>query len=981
LTLGGPLEREKGKGRRLDWGEEVQDSLVRLLAALTRHGHAPPIPILAHTLTSLLDISLPSTTSLALRLRALSVLDVLVDSFLSPVKGLLAQCLPGTVSGLCKIVAAPSRIQTERFPILVSTLGLLAKVIVRVVADDECADLLGPQIGRLEDLASTPNPPAQGDKRAWLSATTSQLHLALVSIVPFVRDHPHPSVRLALVQLSATLLLRCCRTLDSSNDDLLVELLLASRDDWPDVAKPAQQALSQVQSLQPVQSQRILDILGRALAGLPQTILSKGDDDTRMRHACILVLAATESLPRSTLSAGGVGVAATGVERWSSALLAALEMKRPHLDDGMSGGSATTARAWMAAPAVEGGHEGDGPVSFPVPLFERIPSAESVRWVQRALAALGERAAGPLIDVFLGMARSASKTPARRASALWAVAELLDGAGAGTLDRRRTRGIVKVLVTFENEEEEEEGEMDLSGGGVEAEAADSQVEEGRIVLSERIRGNAELTTLIDSYRPGTTESSRVALARRHRADRLLVACMVLRVLGGCAAQLDSAFRSELLETLYLVLARLGPSEHSLVQAHARAALYAVAYHAGYASPTNLLVDNVDYVVNAVSRRLTPARLDPRAPGVLVAMVRLVGSEILPVVKDVVDEVVDALDAFHGYDVLASGLLAVLDALMRVLAEEAKEAPVPADESDSETSATAKRFGDPRPDPDRDLGQFEQWFAHRHDPHPDDYADAEEDVQSKRSEGEEEETPAAPPSDKPPPQTRAQAVSEQVLGKTFYFLTHPSAFLRARVLALISSAVPLLRPRELLPLIHRAWPFVVERLGDPEPFVGLEAARLVETFVGRAGDFVASRVLDDAWPRMRRLLDRREASARTGALAVSSPFTAFHRTARAVLAAMASVARKVPLKDPVAFELAIRFRRFLDCRLDGKLQEAAGDALEALAGVNADLVWLVLVAPDADSGPLLLPRSAREDEEVGQVYVESNARRILERLDG
>ena len=104
-------------------------------------------------------------------------------------------------------------------------------------------------------------------------------------------------------------------------------------------------------------------------------------------------------------------------------------------------------------------------------------------------------------------------------------------------------------------------------------------------------------------------------------------------------------------------------------------------------------------------------------------------------------------------------------------------------------------------------------------------------------------------------SRPQSTASAILSKASYFLAHSSPFLRARVLALLATAVPLLRTQTslLLPSIHRSWPLILNRLADRSPPVVLEAAALIQSLAEHVGSFMSRRILDDVWPRFRKIL--------------------------------------------------------------------------------------------------------------------------------
>jgi hypothetical protein len=155
---------------------------------------------------------------------------------------------------------------------------------------------------------------------------------------------------------------------------------------------------------------------------------------------------------------------------------------------------------------------------------------------------------------------------------------------------------------------------------------------------------------------------------------------------------------------------------------------------------------------------------------------------------------------------------------------------------------------------------------------------------------------------------------------------------------------------LLPSIHQAWPFVLNRLGDPESFVVSAAAGLVESLAASVGDFMYRRVWDDIWPRFRTLLakldagDKSSALARrgfVGAIGTESAYTHSHRLYRSILKTMIASVKDVQGQDSSLWEVMLAFRRFLNKWGHEELQMYAKELYIELARNNADAVWLVL----------------------------------------
>jgi hypothetical protein len=158
-----------------------------------------------------------------------------------------------------------------------------------------------------------------------------------------------------------------------------------------------------------------------------------------------------------------------------------------------------------------------------------------------------------------------------------------------------------------------------------------------------------------------------------------------------------------------------------------------------------------------------------------------------------------------------------------------------------------------------------------------------------------------------------------------------------------------RESDALPLIHQAWPSILNRLQDSAPFVRTEAAALVECLARWTGDFMSRRILDDAWPIFRQLLaaqqkhDDHSALAKRGVRGTTSGYTVSHRLYLSIIRAMQLVVQRVPIADDLFWEIVLALRPFLDSRVHPELGSAAVKMYRCMAERDEDAVWLALNA--------------------------------------
>ncbi|GAA5914334.1 Tti1p [Sporobolomyces salmoneus] len=1014
LTLGGPLKsREGSKGKEVDRTEESKLATVQVLEALmkrqeeeeeeeeisadpTSSQDPPSLSILFHTLTTLLALAADPTSLVQLQLSSISALRILTTEYLAPKpcptpprpSSLLATALPGMASTLSRIALSkppsskisletPTRKQTS--PVVVSALRLLASLVNLSVSDsvtnelrtegtsEKTPNMSLEELARdLEDSPATllddaePPEPSHTDSTtpptgptvptpAWLGFTISSLSSLLNALSPLTSHHS-PDVRIALVELLSEVVRNCSSTFGPSLEGPLEGLLVLSRDEWDIVSSPALQSLLDLldgSHASPSAPPLLLlgKIVNRRLVSLP-LVLRKRDEESIRRSAGI-VQTTLDILPVNSNQEELV----SNVARWSWNLLGSFELERVVSTRG--GNGAGLALAWIKEGVTQTDDEAD---SFPRLRLRNMYDDSTVRSLDELWSSFGAGAArcdkdDVLLEYFSGVALGPRRGEAVATNALWIVEGILKGLSKLTMDKRRkklvkgvTRAVIGFLEDLESEEEEQEEEV-LSAEMESRQKVDTASLTGSVELDNlpTIQHNKGVTSVpsLAEYKPVV---SRTTNSQDRASHRILLLSLSLRTLATSSSLLQSSFRPLLLPSLYHVLAYSSSTSHPFLRSHAQTTLSVIAKSTSFASSQDLVLSNVDYVVNSVSQRMSVTRLDPSAPLVLVEMIRLVGKPIVSIVQDLADDVFEALDDYHGYEDVTVGLWAVLDALLKVMEED-----LPKSSDSSSATSTESTFD-----------TFKKWFVCR-----------KETVEQKEEEDEDrnprkpfesgfksrEEDPAEGSTEFPEeseskqvPATRPQIVTAQILSKSLYFLSHPSPFLRGRVLSLLASAVPLLarpsfesqdRSADLLPIIHRAWPFILNRLVDSDLSVSVEAATLVEALAEHTGEFMSRRILEDVWPRFRTLLAKQELDDTSSALPGSTRYSNSHRLYRSILKTLLDAARHVPLKEDVLWEQAFLLRRFLASSVHEELQDLALKLYRSLGKINKDAVWLVL----------------------------------------
>ncbi|KAG6817968.1 hypothetical protein H0H87_012436 [Tephrocybe sp. NHM501043] len=973
----------KGKGKARD--DETKEAAGRCLLALLR-ARTPPedttdttqvasriklrsetfqglarsnkfLPILGQTIDSLL-VTVDSP-HLPLQRVSLALLSSIIGTYAPD--GLVPSVLPGVVSRMTRIaLGASSKKGWANGESVAGSLEVMQVVIARSLGNDICTreGAIHP-IVNLEDLQPTSSqvdlPPSEPREfltlrtPSWLRGTSSRLLIALNTLTPLV-SHPTPSALLALSQFSATILRTTSMTMPEAQPLLLHWLLSLSNSDFTTVStKSHESLLSLLTSPSDVQlplQQTLLRTTNDNLLALPRLLPTHAD--AKVEHAAGIVEAVcriVSSTKAGTLSiSSGIGKLlgpTGGIEKWGWSLLSVLELSEPPI---------TLSTASSAQLMLESGADTSQWAGFPEVDFRNVFSTNTRNALERMFRALGHASGDAClfsVEWFASVGRGG--TDSRSVTSTWCACRLLEGVanlslrqggGGNGIPARRSKRLTKLARTLARSVAElwDQPDEEEPGGSIPEEKEEDSTPD---ILVQHIKGVNSIHENLRITRP--TPAKKIIPAKQPGLHRALS----LQLLAVSAGIMQAQFTSLLLYTLYPVLRSL-VSRDVCLSSTALATLNYITTVTSYASPSNLLLSNFDYALDAISRRLSRRWLDIEATKVLALMVRLVGSDIVERAGDIVEECFDRLDEFHGYSVIVEGLVEVLGDVITVIKDDKKanqSSSFPPAEMEEEAQTIS-------------MDDLVNWLSRRHDLLEEeidttDYGPAPREAWGKgeAAEPNPEETPALPEPDldAETPLTPIQLLTKQIVTRSLYFLTHGSPVIRARILSLLASSVPVLSDSALLPSIHYAWPFILNRLNDPESYVVSSAASLVESLSIHFGSFMFRRIWDDVWPKFRMLLNNLDAADATnalsrrgiGAVGTESAYTHSHRTYRSVIKTMTAAAAGVHLQETSSWQILLAFRRFLHREAHEELQQCARALYLAVGKKEPDAVWLAL----------------------------------------
>ena len=927
------------------------------------------VPIVGQTLDSLLATAHSTTPSL--QRSSLKALASLLDPYLPD--HIIPTILPGVVSTTTKIcVGDPAKKGWANGETVALALEVMETVIIKAIGDEACSrDGALRRFTTLDDLAGSDqrkdqdagDMPKYGTRRteSWMRGTSTRIRIALNALSSLV-SHPTPATLRGLARFSSAVIKATQSTLVDTQPLLLSFLLSISLSDYPAVADDARHTLQNLLN-QPGTSlhQTLLNIVGNNLSALPRLIATQSDSKTI--HACGIIeavcrlsKASDDPTHLSLISKGVMNLLGPtgGIEKWGWTLLSVLEFVEPQV---------VVTQTSSGQLFLENDPSSLQTVAFPEPMLKNIATSDGRRALEKMLQSMGSAGGvGCLFAVEWFSSIGQSGTNQSCVAALWCAGRILEGIAEISLSQAETQRISRPDKRLERHVRSLSRAIAELWDKVAFEPSmDADVRKNVEDRTPLVQHNKGLVPLQDTLKILKTSSESPS---RHVYQPLLHRALSLQVIAIAAGVLQSRFESLFIHTLYPVLHSL-VSPFSFLSSTALATLNYIAFATSFASPSNMLLSNFDYVLDSISRRLSRRWLDVDASKVLAVMVRLVGSDIVDKAGDVVEECFDRLDEYHGYTVIVDGLIAVLNEILRVIEENIR-----AEEKEAAEQRISAEMDKGRKTSLEDFIDFlpKRFEASLEEEDKTDYGPAPRRPWGKSKEEEEEEKANETGSrekeradDSEPHPTPIQALTKQIILRSTYFLTHDSPTIRTKVLDLLRLSVPVLPESALMPSIHTIWPFILNRLKDSETFVVGAAAALVEALSMRKGEFMFRRIWDDVWPAFRGMLkhldvaDSSSALSRRGksAIGTESAYTHSHRLYRSILRTMTAALRGVHLHEASFWEVLVLFRRFLGAHVQEELQQCARLLYLQASKHNPDTVWLVLTSTTSDNlGPVV-----------------------------
>ncbi|XP_040008736.1 TELO2-interacting protein 1 homolog isoform X2 [Xiphias gladius] len=887
----------------------------------------------------------------------------------------MASFLPGITLAVARIITGDLR---QGHAVTVRAIKVWSRAVGLVMEDaqlqaSEPWKTPSPDLGRIAQLVIHRT-------QDWVKSTAGKLSVLLKKIVSCTSAHQHWRVRLEMVELADHLLARCSKSLGECVGLLLEALVGAVNDEEPRVKERCEVALREVSwrnqshsssgdiTSERSSTQNFTDVLSENLHSLATSLprLMRTSDDQKklfVLNGFLGYLKLLGPLVSVVLNS------AAHLERISKALMQVLELDVMDVCIVEERSYRSTIETSSASPDSYTAHTQRKHFLY----FTDEKILAVLMEICRTLGYYGNIYL--LTDHFLDLYRQSS---AYRKQAAMVLNEVVRGAAGNVVaseshglegegcGRSATKEDLKAAVVSVMEEYTSLNNWHLI---TVSEETDRDRQDQQLLSPPRLLSisscdvstvNENSLQVISSSFGSLSPSSSTSTIHQLNSN-IWQLCIQLEGIACFSQALGRDFRPLLMTSLYPVLEKAG-EETLLVSQAALGSMWDISKACGYLSLKELINDNSDYLLNDISINLQRLSEHPQAPRVLTVMLTHSDCSLLPLVGDIVQDVLMALDL--SYDHTAALFCSVLHALMKALA---RWFP-------SSCNRTRESAGPKQTSTDQEVLNIREFLL--------DYRKQKELAEGIGIEDDNTEDLVPPPTecedveDIGGPDVKAElpshlSITKDVMERCIHLLSNPSLRLRLRVLDVLELCVCILseKENELLPMAHRCWPALLQRLTADDPLAVLRAFRVLCTLGETCGDFLRRRVSKEVLPKLSASLARQAPiSAKAGPVYTH---TVAYKLQLAVLQGLGSLCQWLDLGEADLDAVCEACLPYLSCRQPIRLQEACLSVFRHLIQVDPDALWFTLnelhcpssyIPPHPDLQPVRLNGMGRPRDE-------------------
>ncbi|XP_051886998.1 TELO2-interacting protein 1 homolog isoform X2 [Pristis pectinata] len=574
------------------------------------------------------------------------------NSDLIHVGDLFASFLPGITLGMTRIISGDVK---QGYLVTTYAIRVWYKVVCIVMANEQLSNIqLDKKMNCVKESKHAELVICR--KPEWVKSTASKLDVLLQKICSCAAGNPHWKVRLELVELIHHLLSQCNKSLKESISQLLEVLVRLVGDERPEVQTKCTEILRHVSEQCVVwDNKNFTDVLSENLHALATALprLMRTHDDQSKLTSLNLLLGYLKLLGSKV---NAVLNSTVHLERLSKALIQVLELDVTDVriveERQLTSEAVNRQQLTPCSSSLDYLRTWDKPAAQRK-YFKYFNEERVFTLLQQVCRVLGYYGSlYLLVDHFMELYQESVMY--RKQAALLINELLLGGAG------------LDVCVLHERETPVSTDDFKATITSIVEEY--TSMDNWHLVTSlesEYEVGLNKNQPKFQVFTEGFQNSSQYSSLTVHTMNsNIWQICIQLEGIGYFARVLKKEFRPLLMMTLYPVLEKVG-AETLLVSQMARSTLIDICQACGYESLQELINQNSDYLVNTISLNLRRLAQHPHTARVINVMFSYSDASFLPLVDDVVQDVLLSIDHYHNEK--AHLIFTVLHSLLTALA--------------------------------------------------------------------------------------------------------------------------------------------------------------------------------------------------------------------------------------------------------------------------------------------------------------------------
>lgn len=823
-----PTKEDKDlQDKQIEFKNAAALVLLRFFQAVDVQGYNEPffstdrgtMPVMAHTVTMLLDIFVNCMQYPDTQLTCLDALSILYNNLLHDGET-LSYILPGNVSSMAKVLVAPGR--SANFTVVVKILNLLESLLVQVYDDLELnaqtsaihdvKDLVD-ETGEVKEFSNevTINPRTNDKHRnnSWLRATSAQVNLALQGFIPKLIKRDNTSIRAALTSFSRNIIVRCASSLEVCKP-ILVSVFLKLKVD-PDAILQSNKQL-------------LVQHINNELTRLHTNIEFDNSDDIDVLEFTIEKFSQYSTNQNVLMDVTDVILETLNADNDNNALIS---KKKNDIIIQQSSNVIVSDKFNISKSNKK------------VSIFDRF-TKETETNLQSLLRKIGMSLAqkSELTDAIESVISSmdTSKELPHRVNTLWVATAML-------------QGMVEV------DPHDNEIDQYLSFG--------DEDEKNLVQTSED--SNEPCFVVLEFASNVADDVAILAEGKGLTSEQESAMCSVLSSIDTVAGIMGDSFADELIDYIYVVIDSLASSSPRVRDA-AQICASTIAKELYAGDIKELISDNMDYLIDSISKRLNSGMTD-RVTTVLMVIYKLVGYKALESFSDILETIFQLIDYYHGYAELCLQFFQLFKVIVIQMKYAYMDNDIPALGDDHLTRSTFAPWGikntsqllrildktgqsdeivNGQTDIEIKKGEpqnFQEYFDQKlkeQQPDSDDEEDEGDGGINPDGVKSEDETPWTSPIPK-----ESYRILLQIFAYGDRLLKHDSKPLRVTILDVNSLVVPLLASQynSMLPQIAQVWDSAVQCTLDSDYSIVNSACHFISEMIHYSGDFLSSRFID------------------------------------------------------------------------------------------------------------------------------------------